>query len=110
MSDLSKNHFASVIGKSEVWGFVRSPRKSLGKNTGCFDQSVAEGPARHRLFSLTPGELTGNASGQCEGTRLDRPVESRCQPVYLSVPHSTSPEVVPKGLGSGLEDWVYRSI
>ena len=28
-----KNHFASVIGKSEVWNFVRSLRKSLGKLT-----------------------------------------------------------------------------
>src|ERR1700686_1464969 len=28
MTDLMKNHFASVIGKSEVWNFVRSLRKS----------------------------------------------------------------------------------
>jgi len=34
MSDLSKNHFASVIGKSEVWDFVRSLRKSLGSPNG----------------------------------------------------------------------------
>jgi hypothetical protein len=32
MSELSKNHFASVIGESEVWDFVRSLRKSLGRS------------------------------------------------------------------------------
>jgi len=30
-SNLSINHFASVIGKSEVWNFVKSLRESLGR-------------------------------------------------------------------------------
>jgi hypothetical protein len=33
MADLMKNHFAIVIGKSDVWNFVRSLRKSLGNLT-----------------------------------------------------------------------------
>ena len=28
---MSLNHFASVIGKSEVWNFVKSLRRSLGR-------------------------------------------------------------------------------
>ena len=33
MGDFGKTIFASAIGKSEVWNFVRSLRKSLGEPT-----------------------------------------------------------------------------
>ena len=42
MTDLPKNHFSSVVGKSEVSDFVQSLRKSLGNyiarrpNLDCF--------------------------------------------------------------------------
>lgn len=50
MADLTKNRFASVVGKSEVSVFVQSLRKSLGRLTFNRPTIVAFFPGPQRLF------------------------------------------------------------
>ena len=54
MSNFSKRHFASVIGKSEAWDFVRSLRKSLGnlKGTRGFHERGVDRSARTKQLWL----------------------------------------------------------
>src|SRR5215470_17288067 len=80
MADLMKNYFASVIGKSEAWNFVRSLRKSLGRLTfnrptivaffarcdGCLNRcSLEDKHARHGFGERDQPNLLGLLQFAC---------------------------------------------